>query len=143
VVVDVESGATTELRGFESGAFPSFDADGRRVAAAGGSKLGGDDAVIRIWDSGTGELLQVLDAGDGKGMTLSEFMSDGRLVSGGRGGIRVWDLDSGDSELVVAGDVGWPVLHEPYVLAPPLSTTSEAASPGIWRLTESWWTEFA
>ena len=116
VVVDVESGATTELTGFNSGAFPSFDRDGRRVAAAGGVKLGGDDAVIRIWDVETGEVLQVLDPGDGKGMLLADFMSDGRLLSGGRGGLRIWDLDSGESELIVAESVGWPVLHDPYVL---------------------------
>jgi len=83
IVVDVESGATTELTGFKSAALPYFDLEGRRVAAAGGIKLGGDEAVIRIWDSETGELLQVLDAGDGKGNRLAAFLSDGRLVSGG------------------------------------------------------------
>jgi len=138
VVVDVESGATTELTGFNASAFPFFDRDGRRIAAGGGLKLGGDDAVIRIWDVETGEVHQVLDPGDGKGMFIADFMSDGRLLSGGPGGLRIWDLDLGESELIVAESVSWPVLHDPYVLGVRGPTERGFAFVYDLRTGESW-----
>jgi WD40 repeat protein len=138
VVVDVESGATTELTGFNASAFPFFDRDGRRIAAGGGLKLGGDDAVIRIWDVETGEVHQVLDPGDGKGVFIADFMSDGRLLSGGPGGLRIWDLDLGESELIVAESVSWPVLHDPYVLGVWGSTERGFAFVYDLRTGESW-----
>jgi len=93
------------LTGFGVAAWrPAFDSDGRRVAAGGGGQLL-DDAVIRIWDLETGET-QVLDAGDGKAVYSVEFTEDGHLLSGGEGGLRLWDPEAGTYEQLFDGELG-------------------------------------
>jgi WD40 repeat protein len=130
VVVDVKSGTSKELIGFGSAAYPTFDRDGRRVAAAGGWKLG-SDAVIRIWDSETGEVLHVLDPGDRKALTGVVFMPDGRLLSGGFGGLRIWDIESGTSELIVSEPMMFPALHGQYVLGVRMVYDSNGSYRGV------------
>jgi serine/threonine protein kinase/WD40 repeat protein len=103
LIVPVSGGAPKELTGFGSAVSnPVFDREGRRVAAAGGEKFT-DDALIRVWDLESGEV-QVLDPGDEKAFFAVEFTPDGRLLSTGMGGLRLWDLKTGTYE---------PLFREP------------------------------
>jgi WD40 repeat protein len=84
---------------------PAFDRDGRRLAAGGG--IMGElrfqgEAVVRVWDLDTREV-RVLEAGDHKPIATVEFMPDGRLLASGPGGVRLWDLGTGTSTLLVEG----------------------------------------
>jgi hypothetical protein len=81
-----------------------FNIDGTKLAAAGGFRRS-QDAVIRIWDLETGEV-QVLDPGDQKPTLSLQFGPDGLLYSSGQGGLRSWNLDAGNSELLIPDVVG-------------------------------------
>jgi WD40 repeat protein len=72
--------------------------------AAAGQKLA-DDCVIRIWDLDS-EDVQILDAGDGKGVWMLSFTPEGRLLSGGWGGLRLWNLDTGNYDQLVEDPSG-------------------------------------
>ncbi len=90
-----------QLPGFESvvtGA--TFDREGRRLAAAGVNVPA--EKLIRVWDLDTGAV-QVLDLADGKPITSLAFLPDGRLLSAGVGGLRLWDLKAGRSTLLLDG----------------------------------------
>jgi WD40 repeat protein len=84
---------------------PAFDPDGRRLAAGGGTmgelRFRGE-AVVRVWDLDTREV-RVLEAGDHKPIATVEFMPDGRLLASGPGGVRLWDLGSETSTLLLEG----------------------------------------
>jgi serine/threonine protein kinase/WD40 repeat protein len=80
-----------------------FDRAGRRVAAGGGLN-DAKEAVTRIWDLETGDV-KVLDAGDGQIVISADFLPDGRLLTGGVGGLRIWDVEARRSTLVAQGVV--------------------------------------
>jgi WD40 repeat protein len=91
---------------------PVFDGDGKRLAAGGG--LLGElrfrgEAVIRVWDLETREV-RVLEAGDHKPVGSVEFLPDGRLLAVGPGGVRLWDLATETSTLL---------LESPSIMARP------------------------
>jgi RNA polymerase sigma factor (sigma-70 family) len=76
----------------------ALTADGKRAF------IGGDNYGVQIWDTDTGKLGKVLDAGPGKSMCRSLRLSpDGKLLAGnlvfveGRSqGVRLWDATSGE-----------------------------------------------
>ncbi len=85
----------------------AYDADRALVAAAPyrGSK---DQKIIRVVNLDGGSLTTLgpaEDAGDGfiGGFSELEFLPDGRLLSGGKGGIRRWNLENGECELLYPG----------------------------------------
>ena len=69
----------------------SFSPDGTRICSGGGDP----DNNVRVWDSDTGEILQILQNNDG--VFSASFNHDGtRIVSGGWDKIvRVWDTTKG------------------------------------------------
>jgi WD40 repeat protein len=82
---------------------PAFDRDGRRLAAGGG--IQGElrfrgEAVVRVWDLDTREV-RVLESGDHTPIATVEFMPDGRLLAAGPGGVRLWDLGTETSTLLL------------------------------------------
>ena len=83
---------------------PAFSPDGRFAVAAGFFP-----STLRIWNLESGEvrMLDTLVPGEEgcwqerfRGALLSEFLADGRLLSIGDQGIRVWDLDRGTSRQI-------------------------------------------
>ena len=90
-----------ELTGVSSNiARVAFDREGRRLAAGGG----GED-LLRVFDLETGEP-QTLDQAQ-RTLTVSlDFTREGRLLAGSYGrGLRLWNLESGTSELLLEGNV--------------------------------------
>ena len=81
-----------------------FDRSGRWLAAGGGI-LGALSApgenVVRVWDLET-RAVRVLAADDGMPIASVAFLPDGRLVVGSAAGVRVWDLTSGTSTLLLS-----------------------------------------
>lgn len=96
------------LPGFESLVLGiAFDPDGRLLAAGGGllgELAAPGEAVIRVWNLDTREVT-VLDSGDGKPIAGVAFMPDGRLLSAGPVGLRLWNLGNETSTLVMEGAV--------------------------------------
>jgi serine/threonine protein kinase/WD40 repeat protein len=93
--------------------------DGSRAAIGSFAALKADDNVIRVWDFDTGEEI-VLPLGSEftrkdtanwlGGVINLHFVSKTKLLSSGAGGIRSWDLESGDSEWITRvqdGDPAW------------------------------------
>jgi WD40 repeat protein len=60
---------------------------------------GGTDGTVKIWEVPSGKLLKQLgEPSDGHGITGLAFNSDGtQLVSGGGGGVLLWDVAAGTS----------------------------------------------
>ena len=97
-VVPLDGGRPRELAGFGSHiAATALGPDGRLAAAAGRASQG-DDAVIRVWDLDN-DTLNVFGEDGGQFAEL-RFTLDGRLVSAGELGIRIWDLADGSHEVV-------------------------------------------
>jgi len=102
-LVPVNGGEPRVFEGFSTSPFAvAFARDGDRIAAAGGA-FEKKDALIRVWDLGTGGS-RVLDAGDGRGITALEFLPAGDLVSGSRAGVRRWNPEDGSFQTLRAAD---------------------------------------
>lgn len=87
------------FKGFKADALTTaVSADGRLVAASGGVSLP-EEGVIRIWDLESGAV-QVLDPGDRVTINSIAFTPDGRLISGGAKGVRIWNLADGSSTIL-------------------------------------------
>jgi WD40 repeat protein len=102
-ITDPEDGSSTKLPGFnnKSGDYSwglAVRSDGRMVAAGGGQTIA-QERLIRLWDLDTGEIVE-LDSGDGSWCADLEFLPDGRLVSAGPTGLRLWTPTAGTSELL-------------------------------------------
>jgi len=69
--------------------FTAFSPDGKMLAACGGNDLGRN---IRIWDTDTGRLLQILE-----GVATPRFLIDGRTIAGRErdSTTRIFDVESG------------------------------------------------
>jgi WD40 repeat protein len=82
----------------------AFSVDGRLAAGAGG-EFAEDENVIRIWevDSGTERTVLVPEA-DYHRETL-QFTRDNHLLSSGMDGLRRWNLEAGESEVLYDGMV--------------------------------------
>jgi WD40 repeat protein/predicted Ser/Thr protein kinase len=144
-LLPIDGGVPRKLPGFEDHMLAvAFDREGRRVVAAGGYD-NREEAVARVWDLETGEV-QVLDAGDGKGYVSANFLPDGRLLTGGFGGLRLWDATfTGSTVLVDRLVAGWASLDGRHVLAGRASGTSgipilrpfvyELRTGNLWELT--------
>ncbi len=83
----------------------AFSDDGRYVAASGG-QFTPEDARIRVWDLEGGSEID-LDAGDGAFVMDVIFLGDNRVVGSGDGGVRLWDLGTQESVLLVEGTAGY------------------------------------
>jgi len=70
--------------------------DGRGVS-------GGDDAVVKVWNIASEELLITLEGHEGAVRSVA-VTPDGRIVSATDGQVRVWDPDTGDCLRVIADD---------------------------------------
>jgi WD40 repeat protein len=100
-LVQRQPGRPERLPGFEGIVLGvDFDPDGRRVAAGGvGNPL---ERWIHVWDLKT-HTSQVLDRGDGQPIYSVAFLPDGRILSSGGAGVRVWDTAAGRSTPVLEG----------------------------------------
>jgi WD40 repeat protein len=82
----------------------AFDPSGRFLAAGGGilgTLSAPGENVVRVWDLET-RAVRVLAADDGKPIASVAFLPDGRLVAGSAAGVRIWDLTSSTSTLVLS-----------------------------------------
>jgi WD40 repeat protein len=92
----------------------AFDRRGRWVALGASYSGEAKDRIIRIWDAGTGEVVQDLDLLQGRrggavsepwdgGVKAVRFAPDGTLYSAGVGGVRHWDIEHRTGETVFKG----------------------------------------
>jgi WD40 repeat protein len=103
----------TELRGSAEGA--AVSPSGRRVASAWG--WGPGEKELRLWDLETGESwgfplpVPSTPAGEGHEGTIQSltFASESVLLTAGDGGVRRWDVETGQNELVVESEAGTAV----------------------------------
>ena len=76
----------------------AFSPDGRLAASARSDSVG----RINVWDVASGQTLQVFDPVEAVNLDMSiGFTSDGRLLATSVAGLRQWDLETGDSNLLV------------------------------------------
>jgi WD40 repeat protein len=99
------SGTPERLAGFDRLVWAvAFDRTGRWLAAGGGTEgqlNAPGENVVRVWDLET-RAVRVLTPDDGRPIATVAFLPGGRLVSGGPGGVRVWDLTNGASTPVLS-----------------------------------------
>ncbi len=113
-LVPLDGSPSREMPGFTRGqgwVHPlAFSLDGRLAAAAG---MG--PAILRVWDLETEEVreldLRVTEecewGEDWEGFVGGvEFLADGRLLTLGVGGLRLWNLESGKSDRIVGCTAG-------------------------------------
>jgi WD40 repeat protein/predicted Ser/Thr protein kinase len=105
-VAPLQSGEPREMPGFGNWVNSlAFSVDGRLAAAA----FIRPEALIRVWDLDSGAI-RVLDPrlghedcdweGGWETIRDVEFLPDGRLLTGGSTGVRLWELESGKSQEV-------------------------------------------
>ncbi len=89
-----------------------FDPTGRRVAWASGYAPDPADKVLRVWDLQSGKEWVWPLCGDcdkskpyDRGVYFLRFAPDGSLFAGGFGGVRRWNVETGESQ---------PVLEAPF-----------------------------
>jgi WD40 repeat protein len=103
VVVGVSSGTIqASWKGHEGGAWGlTLSPDGRTLAS------GGEDRMIRLWETATGRELARWEAHD-SGVTALAFSPDGKTLAsgGGDGTLKLWDLPFIRKELAAIG-LGW------------------------------------
>ncbi len=123
LLVPLDGGTPRSLRRFSSSWLdsPAISRDGRLAAA--GSRTGSEGNVIEVWDLRSGAV-RTLDprsptekeCGSGPHLESAvldvEFTSDGRLLSAGLSGLRLWNLDDGTNTLLrpCAEGPGMPYL---------------------------------
>jgi WD40 repeat protein len=97
-VVSLASGTTQVFEGFQSlvGAV-AIDTKARLLAASGGT-LDPREALVRLWDLDTGEILQVL--AEGKDFGSLAFLPGKRMLLGGGSGLYTWDLTGNTSQQI-------------------------------------------
>ena len=110
-VVPMDGGLPRLLGRLERVHTVAFSPDGRLAAASGfvGKVLDPSGLVIRVWDLESGQARDLHEGGRGDGgqrtMELGiqlQFTHDGRIVSVGDGGVRLWDLEAGTYEVLHA-----------------------------------------
>jgi WD40 repeat protein len=92
----------TGFRGQTTGV--AFSPDGSLAAGAGGT-FDEDENVIRVWDVASGEELTVLVPEADLFEWALQFTPGNRLLSSGQDGLRRWNLETGESELLYEGRV--------------------------------------
>jgi WD40 repeat protein/DNA-binding winged helix-turn-helix (wHTH) protein len=100
-VLSLDGEPPRTLQGFRGPVGPvAFSADGRLAAGIRASGV----HRLEVWDVVSGRELQVIDPVESKNMDASiEFTPDGRLLAAGIDGLRQWNLETGDSALMVEG----------------------------------------
>jgi WD40 repeat protein len=110
LLVPLDGGPPRELQRFSSAwlNMPAISRDGRFGAA--GSRMRPEGNLIELWDLRSGEVrtLDPRSKGEECGQEPLlrsavfdvEFTSDGRLLSSGRSGLRLWNLDDGTNTLL-------------------------------------------
>jgi WD40 repeat protein len=110
-VVPVDGGLPRRLPGLEHVFKVAFSPQGRLAAASGwvGKLFDPSGFVIHVWDleSGDARVLHEGDRGDTgeHGLMLGirlQFTHDGRIVSVGQGGVRLWDVEAGTYQVLHA-----------------------------------------
>ena len=92
----------------------AIDRSGRWLAAGGGmlgQLAAPGENIVRVWDLET-RAVRVLAAADGAPIGSLAFLPDGRLLATGPAGVRMWDLGSDTSTLLLP-DVVAKVLPSP------------------------------
>jgi WD40 repeat protein len=102
-LVPLDGGPPKRLPGFENGVIGvDFDREGRRLAVGGVGFPNPKERVIRLFDLETGSS-QVIDPGDAQPIVSVAFWPDGRLLSAGGGSVRLWDVATARSTLLLEG----------------------------------------
>jgi WD40 repeat protein len=109
-LVPLDAGTPRNLQRFSSAVLnaPAVSQDGRLGAA--GSRLRPEGNLIEVWDLQSGEVRTLDPRAEGQECGTDptmhstalgvEFTSDGRLLSAGLSGLRLWNLDDGTSTLL-------------------------------------------
>ena len=105
VVIHSLVGGEPELLGKGDFWEVAMSADGRYVAAGGGQFVP-EDMRVKVWDLETGEEI-ILDSKAGAFVVDVLFLSDNRVISSSNAGVRIWDLDSRESTLLMEGPSGY------------------------------------
>ncbi len=105
LLLSLEDGSRRELIGFQSQTSGvAFSPDGSLAAGAGGT-FDEDENLIRVWDVASGEELTVLVPEADLFEWNLQFTPGNRLLSSGQDGLRRWNLETGESELLYEGMV--------------------------------------
>ncbi|MBV9142888.1 MAG: TIR domain-containing protein [Pseudonocardiales bacterium] len=90
------------------------------------------DGTVRIWNANSGVCLRTVRA-PGEPMFAAAFDSDGRiLVTGGRGGTRLWDVDSGKLQNRLARDSCEDVAVSPHSRI--VASANDSGVVTLWEL---------
>jgi len=104
-LLPLEGGPPRRLTGFLGQTWGvAFSHDGRLAAAAGG---GYDPAerIIRVWDVASGEEVTALELAERPVVHSLQFTSDGQLLSMSESGLLRWNIETGERELLFAGNI--------------------------------------
>jgi WD40 repeat protein len=97
-VVPVDGGLPRRLGRLDLLETVAFSPDGRLAAASGWvGKIDPSGLVIRVWDLESGKARDLHEGG-----IQLQFTHDGRIVSVGEGGVRLWDLEAETYEVLHA-----------------------------------------
>jgi WD40 repeat protein len=109
-VVPVDGGPPRRLGGLDLAMTVAFSPQGRLAAASGvvGPRIGPSGFVVRVWDleSDEARVLREVNRGDDERTALlgvwMRFTHDGRILSSGHRGVRLWDVEAGTYEVLHA-----------------------------------------
>jgi len=102
---------------------PAFSRDGRRAAA--GTRMRPEGNLVEVWDLESEEVRTLDPRSEGQecgngpeidsAVMSLEFTSDGRLLTAGMSGLRLWDLEDGTNRLLrpcaeATEGPAWPIL---------------------------------
>jgi serine/threonine protein kinase/WD40 repeat protein len=123
-LVPLDGGEPRDLQRYSSAVLesPAFSRDGRYAAA--GSRFRPEGNLIELWDLRSGEVRTLdprpnesekdcaTDPSMKSAVFDTEFTSDGRLLTAGLSGLRLWDVDKGTNTLLrpCAGEGVFPLL---------------------------------
>ncbi len=82
----------------------AFTPDGRQAAGVGGI-FNPAERVIVVWDLASEEVVKVLDVGESPHVFDLQFTGGGDLLSMSESGLYRWNVETGERELLYAGDI--------------------------------------